>query len=655
MHKSWSICGHWDETQPFGRIQKCLCLRFLESEIDFKGHDFELIPFGAGKRICPGLPLAHKTLHLMVPSLVHNFEWKLADGLIPEHMNMKEQFEEGPTSSSSTYSNQTPLPEAMDYQTMLVLLITFVSTASIFTFILRLFKQTSESTQLPPGPRPFPIIGNMLELGKNPHKALTKLSRIYGPLMTLKLGSITTIVISSPQVAKQVLHENGQAFSSRTIPHSVHALDHHKYSILWLPPSPQWRKLRRACATKIFSPQVLDSTQILRQEKIRNLLDFVKERSKKGEVVDIGEAIFTTILNSISTTFFSMDLSNSSSEKSQEFKSIFRNMMAEAGRPNVADFFPILRPLDPQRALARMNNYFKKMFKIIDGIIEERLTSRVLNTNSKVYKDVLDSLLNNIEETGSQLSRNEMLHLFLDLFVAGIDTTSSTVEWIMAELLRNPDKLAKARKELSQTIGKDVTLEEPYCLKLSFLRAVVKETLRLHPPAPFLVPHKCDEMINISGFKVLKNAQVLVNVWGMGRDPTIWENPEVFMPERFLESEIDFKGHDFELIPFGAGKRICPGLSLGHRTMHLMVASLVHNFEWKLADGLMPEQMNMEEQYGMSLKMVQSLRSQVMDCEAVLLLLITFVSASILIFIRRLFNQTSESTKLPPGPRPFPI
>ncbi|TKY65584.1 Geraniol 8-hydroxylase [Spatholobus suberectus] len=327
----------------------------------------------------------------------------------------------------------------MDYQTIL-LLITFVS-ATILIFISRLFNQTSsESTKLPPGPRPFPIIGNILKLGTNPHKAVTKLSRIYGPVMTLKLGSITTIVISSPQVAKQVLHENGQLFSSRTIPHSVRIHDHHRYSIAWLPPSPQWRNLRRVCATKIFSPQVLDSTQILRQQKVHELLDFVKERCKKGEVVNIGEAVFTTILSSTSTTFFSMDLSNSTPEKSHEFKNIIRGTMEELGRLNVADFFPILRPLDPQRVLARTTNYFKKLFKIIDGIIEDRMCSRELKTDSKVYQDVLDSLLNNIEETGSQLTRNQMLHLFLDLLVAGIDTTSSTVEWIMAELLRNPDK-----------------------------------------------------------------------------------------------------------------------------------------------------------------------------------------------------------------------
>ncbi|XP_057435521.1 cytochrome P450 76T24-like [Lotus japonicus] len=488
-------------------------------------------------------------------------------------------------------------------------LVTLVFASILTFFILKLlYNQTQNSTNLPPGPRPFPIIGNILELGRNPHIALTKLSKIYGPIMTLKLGTITTIVISSPQLAKQVLQEHGQIFSSRTIPHSAQVYDNHKISIAWLPTNAKWRKLRKVCATKVFSPQVLDSTKVLRQQKLKELLDFVKEKSSKGEPLDLSEAIFSTVLNSISNTLFSMDLSHTTSdEKSREFKSIIEGAMGDAGKPNVADFFPILRPIDPQGLHARMTSYFVKLAKIVDGIIEERMCSRA---DSKISNDVLDSLLSEIEETSSQLSRKEILQLFLDLFIGGIDTTSSTVEWAMAELLRNPNKLTKAKEELYEIIGEDATLEESHISKLPYLQAVVKETLRLHPAAAFLVPHKCDEVVNISGFQVPKNAQVLVNVWAMGRDPTIWENPNMFEPERFLKCEINFKGNNFELIPFGAGKRICPGLPLAHRSVHLMVAFLLHNFEWKLADGLTPENMNMVEHFGLTLKKIQPLRVQ---------------------------------------------
>jgi len=179
----------------------------------------------------------------------------------------------------------------------------------------------------------------------------------------------------------------------------------------------------------------------------------------------------------------------------------------------------------------------------------------------------------------------------------------------MAELLSNPTKLIKARKELSEEIGKDETIDESHIFRLPFLQAIVKETFRLHPPGPLLAPHKCDENVNILGFNVPKKAQILVNVWAMGRDSTIWENSNMFMPERFLECDINYKGNNFELIPFGAGKRICPGLPLPHRTVHLIVASLLHNFEWTLADGLKPEDMSMEQQFGLSLKRIQSLKS----------------------------------------------
>ncbi|WJX82438.1 unspecific monooxygenase [Trifolium repens] len=499
----------------------------------------------------------------------------------------------------------------MEYQKFLIL-ITFMC-ASIFIFIFRKLNQNQKSSKLPPGPYPFPIIGNILELGKNPHKALTKLSQIYGPIMTLKLGAITTIVISSPQLAKQALLENSQFFSSRTVPHALCALDHDQVSIGFTPSLALWKKLRKICATNVFSTKMLDLTKILNQQKLQELLDYVNEKSKKCEVFDIGEIVFTTVLNSISNILFSMDLTHlTPNEKSQEFKNIIWGIMEESGKPNVSDFFPILRHLDLQRAQARMASHLKKVYEIFDGIIEERISSRNSKGDYEVWNDVLDSVLhtNNLGETTSELSRNEMLHLFQDLLSAGVDTTSSTIEWIMAELLRNPEKLTKARKELCKVIGKDETIEESHISKLPFLHAVVKETLRLHPPGPLLLPHKCDENVNLLGFNVPKNAQVFVNVWAMGRDPTIWENPTIFMPERFLECDINYKGNNFELIPFGAGKRICPGLPLAHRTVHFIVASLLRNFEWTLADGLMAEDMNMDEQYGITLKRFNSLRVQ---------------------------------------------
>lgn len=195
-----------------------------------------------------------------------------------------------------------------------------------------------------------------------------------------------------------------------------------------------------------------------------------------------------------------------------------------------------------------------------------------------------------------------------DLFVAGTDTTSNTLEWAMAELLHNPETLLRVQAELRQTIGKDKLVKESDIARLPYLQAVVKETFRLHPAVPFLLPRKVEVDTEMCGFIVPKDAQVLVNVWAIGRDPNLWENPNLFMPERFLGSDMDVRGQNFELIPFGAGRRICPGLLLGIRMVQLMLASLIHSYDWKLEDGLTPENMNMEEKFGFTLQKAQPLR-----------------------------------------------
>ena len=297
----------------------------------------------------------------------------------------------------------------MEYLLPLVLITIVCVTIHV---LISTFKPKKPS-KYPPGPRSLPIIGNILELGNLPHQTLAKLSKIYGPIMSLKLGSTTTICISSPHVAKEVLQKNDQIFANRTIPDSVRLFDHHKLSVVWLPPSALWRTLRRVCATKVFSSQQLDSTQVCRQRKVQELMDYVKERCEKGEAFDIGEASFTTVLNSISNTFFSMDFAHYASDKSQEFKDIIWGMMEEAGRPNIVDFLPIFRMLDPQGARRRMNGYFEKLFAFFDGLIEERLRLRVLENEAKPCKDVLDSVLELMFEDNSQVTRTLVLQLFL--------------------------------------------------------------------------------------------------------------------------------------------------------------------------------------------------------------------------------------------------
>ncbi|KAH7852308.1 hypothetical protein Vadar_023200 [Vaccinium darrowii] len=178
----------------------------------------------------------------------------------------------------------------------------------------------------------------------------------------------------------------------------------------------------------------------------------------------------------------------------------------------------------------------------------------------------------------------------------------------MAELLHNLEYLKKAKAELEQIIGKGKQIQESDISQLPYLQAIVKETMRIHPAAPVLL-HKVETDVEVYSYTIPKGAQVLVNVWAIARDPGIWRNPTMFMPERFLESKIDVRGQDFELIPFGAGRRICPGLPLALRMVTVVLGSLINSFEWKLEGGIEPEELNMEDKIGFTLQKAQPLRA----------------------------------------------
>ncbi|KAI3444656.1 hypothetical protein Pfo_001321 [Paulownia fortunei] len=490
----------------------------------------------------------------------------------------------------------------MDFLTFLLVLISIMW---ICTIILTSNSRARKSSKLPPGPYQFPIIGNILDLGSKPHQSLSKLSNKYGPVMSLKLGSITTIVVSSPETAKIVLQKHDLAFSSRTIPSAAKSLNHDKFSMAWLPVENQWRKLRKICKEQMFSVSRLDAGQGLRREKLQKLCDYVKEYCQKGLAVDIGEAAFTTSLNLMSATLFSVEFAQFNSDSSQEMKDVVWGVMKCLGTPNLADYFPVLKSADPQGILSEAKIYFEKLFAIFDGIIDEKLNCR------GEKNDLVEALIDLNQKDEAELSRNDIRHLLLDLFVAGTDTTSGTVEWAMAELLRKPVKMSRVRGEITDIIGKNQIIQESDIPRLPYLQAVVKETFRLHPAAPFLVPHKAEADVEINGYTVPKNAQILVNVWASGRDSRTWPNADSFMPERFLDhnDQIDFRGKDFELIPFGAGRRICPGLPLAYRMVHLMLASLVGNFGWKLEESTKPEELDMNEKFGLTLQKVIPLKA----------------------------------------------
>ncbi|XP_039062221.1 geraniol 8-hydroxylase-like [Hibiscus syriacus] len=470
--------------------------------------------------------------------------------------------------------------------------------------------KSSDESKLPPGPRRLPIIGNIFDLGDKPHRSLAKLAQIHGPVMSLKLGSLFTVVVSSEATAKEILQKQDLIFCNRTIVDAVRASQHSELGLPWIPVSPLWRTLRKVCITHIFSKQKLDGNRYLRRDKIQQLITNVRKSCLKGEVVNVGQAAFDTTINLLSNTIFSMDLVDPNSSIAREFRETIRGIMIDAGKPNLADYFPLLRKIDPHGIRRRVSVHFEKVLNLFDKMFDERRQARKSQESiSTLSNDVLDTLLDILEGGFEEFNKTHVSHLLLVLFVAGTDTTSSTLEWAMAELLQNPHVLLKAKKELEQAIGKGNPVEECDIHRLPYLQAVIKETFRMHPAVPLLLPRRAGSDAYLCEFKVPEGSPVLVNVWAIGRDPSIWEDPNRFTPERFLGSEIDVKGNDFGLIPFGGGRRICPGLPLANRMLHLMLGSLINSFDWELEGGISPNEMNMEEKFGISLQMAQPLRA----------------------------------------------
>ncbi|XP_009794425.1 geraniol 8-hydroxylase-like [Nicotiana tabacum] len=488
----------------------------------------------------------------------------------------------------------------MDYYILYVL-------GSIFTCSLLFVLPKIHSKKLPPGPTPWPIIGNLHLLGAKPHKSLANLAKIYGPIMSLKLGQITTIVISSSAMAKQVLQKQDLAFSTRFIPDALQAHNHYKFSVPWLPVCTQWRTLRRILNTNILSYNRLDANQHLRSQKVKELLAYCAKCCQQGEAVDVGQVAFKTSLNLLSNTLFSKDLADPFSDSKVELKEVIWSITTEVGKPNLVDFFPIFEKIDPQGIRRRTTICFGKLFKLFDELINERLKEKRRNRGEK--SDVLEALLDISAKNPEEIGQNHIKSMFLDLFGAGTDTTTSTLEWAMAEMLRQPEIMRKAQVELGEVIGKGKIVEEADVSQLPYLQCIIKETLRMHPPFPLLVPRKVEQDVELCDYIIPKGSQVLVNAWAIGRDSTFWKDPLVFRPERFWNLDLDMRGKDFELIPFGAGRRICPGLPLALRMVQVMLGSLLNSFNWKLEVGIEAQELNMEEKFGITLAKAHPLRA----------------------------------------------
>ncbi|KAG5588682.1 hypothetical protein H5410_049116 [Solanum commersonii] len=279
-------------------------------------------------------------------------------------------------------------------------------------FLYTLAKLSSRGTKkLPPGPSPWTIIGNLHLLGTKPHVSLANLAKVYGPIMRLKIGQATIVVISSSIMAKQVLKNQDLAFSTRFVPNVVQTQNYWNFSVVWLPVCPQWRTIRRILNTNIFSYKRLDANQHLRSQKVKELIAYCEKCCQQGEALDVGHVAFKTILNMLSNTLFSKDLVDHLSDSKDELKDPMDDFIHEAGKINLVDFFPILEKIDPQRIRYHGNIIIGKLFKLFDDLINER--QEVKKTNHDEKSDVLEALLNHSAQNPEEIDQNHKKSMFL--------------------------------------------------------------------------------------------------------------------------------------------------------------------------------------------------------------------------------------------------
>ncbi|MED6168417.1 hypothetical protein PIB30_011306 [Stylosanthes scabra] len=464
---------------------------------------------------------------------------------------------------------------------------------------LWLWRCSNKAKRLPPGPTGLPILGSLHKLVANPHRDLHKLAQKHGPIMYLRLGFVPTIVVSSFQAAELFLKTHDHVFASRPPLEAAKYISWEQRNLSFAEYGPYWRNMRKMCTLELLSQTKISSFKTMRQEEIDLFIKLVREAASDGVVVDLSAKVAALSADMscrmiLGKKYMDQDLDE------KGFKAVMQEILQLAAIPNVADYIPYIGALDLQGLIKRMKVVRKIFDEFFDKIIHEHLLSENKEDKAKDFVDVMLSFLGT-EESEYRIERSNIKAILLDMLVGSIDTSSTAIEWAISELIKHPRVMKKLQMELESVVGVNRIVEESDLEKLKYLDMVIKESMRIHPVGPLLIPHQSVEDCMVGDFFIPKNSRVIVNAWTIMRDPSAWTEPEEFWPERFEGRDINIRGKDFRLIPFGSGRRACPGLQLGLTVVRLVVAQLVHCFDWKLPNNLLPNELDMSEDFGLSM------------------------------------------------------
>ncbi|KAM3741551.1 hypothetical protein ACB098_07G004100 [Castanea mollissima] len=424
-------------------------------------------------------------------------------------------------------------------------LIVMASLAAL-AFLSKLLPFKSHQLKFPPGPKPWPIIGN-----------LNLIAQKYGPIMQLKFGSFPVVVASSAQMAKEFLKTHDHVFASRPKTAAGKYTAYNYHNITWSPYGPYWRQGRKIFLSELFSSKQLESYQSIRVEEMRVFLSNLCILSRKPIILK--DHLFRLTLSIISRIVLSKK------------------------------YIPWLDFLDLQGYVKRMKGLRKKFDRFLDPVFDEHKAKKE-GGNDFMPKDTVDLLLQLADDPNIdvKLTYDCIKALTQDLIAGGTDTSATVLEWAMSELIKQPHLIKKATEELDRVIGRERWVEEKDIRQLPYIDAIMKETMRKHPVAGLLAPHLAIQDCDVAGYKIKKGTRVFINTW------------KEFRPERFMGKDIDVKGQNFELLPFGSGRRTCPGYSLGLKVVSSTLANMLHGFNWKLSDNMKCEELSMDEVYGLT-------------------------------------------------------
>ncbi|CAI0456081.1 unnamed protein product [Linum tenue] len=457
---------------------------------------------------------------------------------------------------------------------------------------------------MPPGPRKLPLLGNLHNLmGPTlPHRRLMELAVEHGPLIQLQLGETSTVVVSSPELAKEFLQTHDLNFATRPFLPSAAILLYNGRDIVFGPFGDYWRQMRKICVLELLSPKRVKSFGPIRAQEVNELvrsIAMIAAGEHDVQAVNLSGLLFSLAYRITCRTAFG----NKAQNQEEAFLPVLQQIMKALGGLSLWDLFPSSNLV---RLVSGTERKLKKLHAEADAILEQVINEHVANDDEHHQdNDLVDVFLNLNTKNhglGFSITHVEIKAVILDLFLGGSDTSAVIVEWAMSELMKHPRVMEKVQKEVRKMFDAKLVVDEADLDELHYLDMVIKETLRLHAPAPLISPRECRETTMIGGYEVQAKTRVIVNAWAINRDPRHWEEPTEFCPERFIDTYVDYNGQNFKFIPFGAGRRVCPGIQSGMAMVKLLLAKLLYNFDWKLPNENNSLNIDMSEEFGLTVK-----------------------------------------------------